>query len=240
MVIYLVDSAIQLLNNWGQNSIIIVVIIWAVKPAVPTIFKSFVDKALTGNLDLWNVTLVHLYLRILYKVSCKQWFLQARCDRSGFSPLSILEKPLCTGYFQGCALRRIERSPVLWTYEIQCAPSMFIYIRGRSVLRWLGKSDSSVEGEPRGNWRWNSTSRDVVASVRAPWRTCLQATCWYDIWPISGHASVYFTFIMKASSDCEQSVWHYVCLKYISRYNLKWNNTFSPQSFHLNFIIIIP
>ena len=90
MVIYLVDSAIQLLNNWGQNSIIIVVIIWAVKPAVPTIFKSFVDKALTGNLDLWNVTLVHLYLRILYKVSCKQWFLQARCDRSGFSPFMVL------------------------------------------------------------------------------------------------------------------------------------------------------
>ena len=29
------------------------------KPAVPTIFKSFVDKALTGNLDMWNVTLVH-------------------------------------------------------------------------------------------------------------------------------------------------------------------------------------
>ena len=26
------------------------------------------------------------------------------------------------------------------------------------------KSDSSVEGEPQGNWRWNSISRDVVGS----------------------------------------------------------------------------
>ena len=26
------------------------------------------------------------------------------------------------------------------------------------------KSDSSVDGEPQGNWRWNSNSRDVVAS----------------------------------------------------------------------------
>ena len=26
------------------------------------------------------------------------------------------------------------------------------------------KSDSSIDGEPQGNWRWNSNSRDVVAS----------------------------------------------------------------------------
>ena len=26
------------------------------------------------------------------------------------------------------------------------------------------KSDSSVDGKPQGNWRWNSNSRDVVAS----------------------------------------------------------------------------
>ena len=34
-----------------------------------------------------------------------------------------------------------------------------------SLLRadW-GKSDSSVDGEPQGNWRWNSNSTDVVAS----------------------------------------------------------------------------
>ena len=45
------------------------------------------------------------------------------------------------------------------------------------------KSDSSVDGEPQGNWRRNSNSRDVVASspflsrpaVRAPQRTCSQA-----------------------------------------------------------------
>ena len=46
------------------------------------------------------------------------------------------------------------------------------------------KFDSSVSGEPQGNWRWNSNSRDVVASppyfscptTRAPWRACSQAT----------------------------------------------------------------
>ena len=35
--------------------------------------------------------------------------------------------------------------------------SMFAYIRAD----WR-KSDSSVEGKPQGNWRWNSNSRDVV------------------------------------------------------------------------------
>ena len=46
------------------------------------------------------------------------------------------------------------------------------------------KSDSSVDGEPQGNWRWNSNSRDVVASspsfsrpaASALWRACSQAT----------------------------------------------------------------
>ena len=45
------------------------------------------------------------------------------------------------------------------------------------------KSDSSVNGEPQGNWRWNSNSRDVIASspsfshpaARGPWSACLQA-----------------------------------------------------------------
>ena len=37
--------------------------------------------------------------------------------------------------------------------------SMFVYIRPD----WR-KSDSPVDGEPQGNWRWNSNSRDVVAS----------------------------------------------------------------------------
>ena len=47
------------------------------------------------------------------------------------------------------------------------------------------KSDSLVDGEPQGNWRWNLNSRDVVASspsfsrpaVRVPQRACLQVRC---------------------------------------------------------------
>ena len=35
---------------------------------------------------------------------------------------------------------------------------MFVYIRAD----WR-KSDSSVDGEPQGNWRWNSNSRDILA-----------------------------------------------------------------------------
>ena len=38
--------------------------------------------------------------------------------------------------------------------------SMFAYIRAD----WR-KYDSSVEGKPQGNWRWNSNSRDVVGSI---------------------------------------------------------------------------
>ena len=53
--------------------------------------------------------------------------------------------------------------------------SMFVYIRAD----WR-KSDSSVDQEPKGKWRWNSNSRDVVASspsfsrpaARAPRRAC--------------------------------------------------------------------
>ena len=45
------------------------------------------------------------------------------------------------------------------------------------------KSDSSFDGEPQGNWRWNSNSRDVVVNfpsfsrpaARAPLRACSQA-----------------------------------------------------------------
>ena len=63
--------------------------------------------------------------------------------------------------------------------------SMFVYKRRSFPLRtdWR-KSDSSVGGEPQGNWRWNSNSRDVVASspsfslsnARAPRRACSQAS----------------------------------------------------------------
>ena len=46
------------------------------------------------------------------------------------------------------------------------------------------KFDTPVDGMPQGNWRWNSSSRDVAASspsfscptTRAPWRACSQAT----------------------------------------------------------------
>ena len=46
------------------------------------------------------------------------------------------------------------------------------------------KSDSSVDGKPHGNWRWNANSRDLVASspsfscpaARASWRACSQAS----------------------------------------------------------------
>ena len=60
-----------------------------------------------------------------------------------------------------------------------------VCLRSRSFplrLDWL-KSDSSVDGEPQGNFRWNSNFRDVVASspsfsrpaTRAPRRACSQA-----------------------------------------------------------------
>ena len=47
------------------------------------------------------------------------------------------------------------------------------------------KSDSSVDGEPQGNWRWNSTSGDVLVAnspsfsrpaARAPRRACSQSS----------------------------------------------------------------
>ena len=34
---------------------------------------------------------------------------------------------------------------------------------GRRSFRVVYKSDSSVDGEPQGNWRWNSNSRDIAA-----------------------------------------------------------------------------
>jgi len=46
------------------------------------------------------------------------------------------------------------------------------------------KSDSSVDGDPQGDWSWNSNSTDVVASSpsfshpapRPPWRACSQVS----------------------------------------------------------------
>ena len=59
------------------------------------------------------------------------------------------------------------------------------FLHSRSFLlraEWR-KSDSSVDGESLGKWRWNSNSRDVVASsdsfsrhaARSPRRACPQA-----------------------------------------------------------------
>ena len=73
------------------------------------------------------------------------------------------------------------------------------------------KFDSPVDGMAQGNWRWNSSSRDVVASspsfscptTRAPGRACSQATeCVVTtcIW--------YWVQVLEHSSDsvCIQSV----------------------------------
>ena len=57
-----------------------------------------------------------------------------------------------------------------------------LHSRSFPLLADWRKSDSSVDGKPQGNWRWNSNSRDVVASspsfshhaARAPRRACSQ------------------------------------------------------------------
>ena len=51
------------------------------------------------------------------------------------------------------------------------------------------KSESSVDGEPQGNWRLNLNSRDLVASSlsfskKAPQRTCSQADIIASFFPI--------------------------------------------------------
>ena len=57
--------------------------------------------------------------------------------------------------------------------------SMFVYIRARFRFALIG-GNLTVDGEPQGNCRRNSNSRNVVASslsfsrpaARAPWRAC--------------------------------------------------------------------
>ena len=75
--------------------------------------------------------------------------------------------------------------------------SIFVSICALSTSHWLVLRgiDSSVDGEPQRNWRWNSNSRDVVASppsffhptTKAPWRACLQAIWCTMIGVISDH-----------------------------------------------------
>ena len=69
--------------------------------------------------------------------------------------------------------------------------SMFVYIRARFPFALIGGNlTAQSTGEPQENWRWNSNSRDVVASppsfsrpaARAPRRACSQAA--------SGHRKV--------------------------------------------------
>ena len=74
------------------------------------------------------------------------------------------------------------------------------------------KSDSSVNGEPQRNWKWNSNSRDIVASypsfshpaATAPWRACTQAMshllvsillCRYSVAP-----AISLSFFLSCSS----------------------------------------
>ena len=79
-------------------------------------------------------------------------------------------------------LHRKSRCEMLVTLAMCCSK---FFLHSRSILLhtdWR-KSDSSVDGEPQGNWRWNSHSRDIVASsrffsrptTRAPRRACSQA-----------------------------------------------------------------
>ena len=41
--------------------------------------------------------------------------------------------------------------------------SMFVYICACFRFMLIGRN-LTVDGEPQGNWRWNSNSRDVVAT----------------------------------------------------------------------------
>ena len=67
--------------------------------------------------------------------------------------------------------------------------SKFVYIRALPLRADWWKSDSWVHREAQGNWRWNSNSRDVVASspsfsrpiVRVAQRACSQAISWQNI-----------------------------------------------------------
>ena len=68
------------------------------------------------------------------------------------------------------------------------------------------KIDSSVRREPQGKWRWNSNSRDVVASspsfscpaARVPRRACLQAI------PKANPQSASYTQVKKVKAHMSQ------------------------------------
>ena len=88
------------------------------------------------------------------------------------------------------------------------------------------KSDRSVYGEPQGNWRWKSNSRDVVVSslsfsrpaARAPRRACSQARycsgslqlLHYVIWWLQSSATARNTLFSRSIKSfplwCEHSL----------------------------------
>ena len=61
--------------------------------------------------------------------------------------------------------------------------SIFFYIRTLFHFALIvGETDSSVNGEPQGNWRWNSNSRGVIASYpffsAPPTKRPGELACW--------------------------------------------------------------
>ena len=54
--------------------------------------------------------------------------------------------------------------------------SMFVNIRARFHFALIGENSiSSVDGEPKGNWRWYSNSTDVLASSPSFFRPAASA-----------------------------------------------------------------
>ena len=90
------------------------------------------------------------------------------------------------------------------------------------------KRDSSVDGEPGEYWRWNSNSRDVVASsptfscpaARAPRRPCSQATL-----PGVGVSAAFFPGVIIVNLSQQQS-WFVLTL-------------LPPRVININFLLTI-
>ena len=129
-----------------------------------------------------NLSFVRKRCRGFYK----KYSLQASSpERSG--SWAVKEEELATTSLEFEYLHRKSRCEMLIggydiTKDVITPGTCFstsVYIRA-----YWRKSDRSVDREPQGNWRWNSNSRDVVASspsfclpaVRAPQRACSQAT----------------------------------------------------------------
>jgi len=85
--------------------------------------------------------------------------------------------------------------------------SMFVYIRTRFRITLIGGNVTAQSTESRGNWRWNSNSRDVVASfasspsfscpaARAHRRACSQATL-----PGVGVAAAFFPSVIIVNNS---------------------------------------